>query len=494
MTDLSFLVNRFNALGTNPYQLAYKYIKHFQSNMAEVLFQKKLPNVNFEFGRPNEASLIAVSLLIERYSALGLQNLISTEICTDIEDYVEGVHANQVGISESDSEVIVWDHFGSVISGQFAQYDLGPNFDRLDSIIESVEDIMNDYIQSTILKEHISVELHSFESTHIKALQKGRVVKAHITSIMDTCLPIAVASLRHMYPKFDAGDMDYIHISGNSILRSSYGDARKQYPHCDSFENDTMSFLFAITDDNAGTEICCQDIAFRCPFNPEDPFGASYNMNAHEMLDSPLNKWFANNYQHFLLADDQSKFNSLCIESGATRTGSALFFTGRTLHRGQPPKQAGKIEIKYFLQFSIKKTYLCNSEFQVTPYTYACHVYGNDSSEAFFVVCLHSIQLSNELNQIHQDILKDLLKKLRLTKPRDMNDLLPHCATLKSQWDSSGFTGSNLYKRLQEKTNLGHNMMDAFILKRVVAAESDRNIVRSLPSFLSFRNGNKFYR
>ncbi|KAJ3278816.1 hypothetical protein HDU76_009728, partial [Blyttiomyces sp. JEL0837] len=131
MTDLSFLVNRFNSLGTNPYQLAY--------------------------------------------SAVGLQNLISKEICHDLEDYVNAVHANQVGIADSESE------------------------------------------------------------------------------------------------------MDYIHISGNSILRSSYGDARKQYPLCDSFENDTMSFLVTVTDDNAGTEICCQDISFRCPFNPEDPFGASYN-------------------------------------------------------------------------------------------------------------------------------------------------------------------------------------------------------------------------
>ncbi|KAJ3278060.1 hypothetical protein HDU76_010040, partial [Blyttiomyces sp. JEL0837] len=166
MTNLSFLVNRFNSLGTNPYQLAHEYTKQFPSNMAEVLYQKKLPNVNFEFGRPNEAALIALSLLIERYSAVGLQNLISNEICSDLEDFVNAVHANQVGVAESESEVTAWDHFGSVISGQFAQYDLGPNFDRLDSMIESVEDLMTDYVLNATTEEPMLVELHSLQPTY----------------------------------------------------------------------------------------------------------------------------------------------------------------------------------------------------------------------------------------------------------------------------------------------------------------------------------------
>ncbi|KAJ3267913.1 hypothetical protein HDU76_011563 [Blyttiomyces sp. JEL0837] len=106
--------------------------------------------------------------------------------------------------------------------------------------------------------------------------------------------------------------MDHIHCSGNSVLQST-PECIRQYPHCDSFENDTMSFLIQITSTNAGTEICCQEITFRAPFLKDDPFGAHYHTDGHEKLTGEANLWFRKSFEHILLAEDSEKYRSKCV-------------------------------------------------------------------------------------------------------------------------------------------------------------------------------------
>ncbi|KAJ3279855.1 hypothetical protein HDU76_009372, partial [Blyttiomyces sp. JEL0837] len=338
-TDFGFLVNRIQKFEhNNPYQLALEEIKHYPLRMSEVLDLKKLPNINVEYAGPNEAMMIAAALLLERYSAVGLDGLVQANCCRAIERFIESIHANQKGVAEPDSEV-QWDQCGSVISGQVYQYDFGSNLERLESINDSIQDIMVDHIQCSVSDDKVESELASYDKKHIQGLLQGKLVKEHCVSIMDTCLPIYVTALRHMYPGFEGTDMDHIHCSGNSLLRSN-PECSRQYPHCDSFENDAMSFLVQITSSNTGTEICCQEITFWAPFLKDDPFGAHYHTDGHEKLTGDANPWFRKSFEHILIAEDSDKYRSKCVEYNGSGRGSAMFFTGRALHNGQPPKRA----------------------------------------------------------------------------------------------------------------------------------------------------------